>query len=89
MEFIGVLLTPGNAFLIFVYTQIISAFGYDGATKVQDATSQWGIRLATGLMPVIMIALGLFFLSKYPINKAEEDEIEAETISRHRSESPA
>lgn len=82
---IGVLLTPGNAFLVFVYTQIISAFGYDGTSKIQDVTAQLGIRLATGLVPVIMIALGLFFLAKYPIGKDEEDEIEAIMLTRHRT----
>ena len=81
---IGVLLTPGNAFLVFVYTQIIHYFGYDGATKVQSTSAQWGIRLATGLMPAIMIAIGLFFLWKYPLNKQKEDEIEAEMLERHR-----
>lgn len=80
---IGVLLTPGNAFLVFVYTQIISYFGYDGATKIQSANAQLGIRLATGLMPAIMIGLGLFFLAKYPINKDEEDRIEKEILARH------
>jgi len=30
-----------------------------------------------------MIALGLFFLSKYSINKDEEDEIETEMLTRH------
>ena len=82
---IGVLLTPGNAFLVFVYTQIISAFGYDGATKIQSATAQTGIRLATGLMPAIMIVLGLFFLFKFPLDKEKEDAIEEEILLRHRS----
>jgi Na+/melibiose symporter-like transporter len=80
---IGVLLTPGNAFLVFVYTQIISAFGYDGTTKLQSASAQLGIRLATGLTPAIMIALGLLFLSRYPIGKDIEDKIEAEMLTRH------
>jgi glycoside/pentoside/hexuronide:cation symporter, GPH family len=80
---IGVLLTPGNAVLVFVYTQIISAFGYDGATKLQSATAQWGIRIATGLMPAVMILLGLFFLSQYPIGKEKEDQIELDMLTRH------
>jgi hypothetical protein len=42
------------------------------------------IRLATGLMPVIMIALGQFFLSKFPLDKVKEDDIEDEMLSRHR-----
>ena len=83
---LGVLMTPGNAIYIFFYTQILSTFGYDGASKIQSASSQLGIRLATGLLPAAMILLGLFFFSKYPINKEKEDWIEAEMLAKHRSE---
>jgi len=83
---LGVLLTPSNAVLVFFYTQIISAFGYDGAIKVQDTSSQLGIRIATGLLPAAMILIGLFFFSKYPIDKKTEDWVEAETLARHGSE---
>ena len=81
----GVLMTPGTAIYVFLYTQIISVFGYDGATKVQSASSQLGIRLATGVLPALMIVLGLFFFSKYPIDKKTEDWVEAEMLSKHRS----
>lgn len=80
----GVLMTPGKAIYIFLYTQIISAFGYDGANKVQSVSSQWGIRLATGLLPAVMILIGLFFWSKYPLDKETEDWVEAQTLAKHR-----
>ncbi len=86
---LGVLLTPSNAVLVFFYTQIISAFGYDGTSKIQDATSQMGIRLATGLLPAVMILIGLFFFSKYPLDKKTEDWVEAETLARHGSSADA
>ena len=70
-------------FWYFFYTQIISVFGYDGASKVQDASSQWGIRIATGLLPAVLILIGMFFFSKYPIDKQTEDWVEVETLSRH------
>ena len=82
---IGVLMTPGTAIYVFLYTQIISSFGYDGASKVQSASSQLGIRLATGLLPAVRILLGLFFFSKYPIDKKMEDWVEAEMLAKHRS----
>jgi Na+/melibiose symporter-like transporter len=82
---IGVLMTPGNAIYIFFFTQIISAFGYDGASKVQDITSQWGIRLATGILPAVLILVGLYFFSKYPLDKETEDWVEAETLDKHRA----
>lgn len=82
---LGVLITPGKAIFIFLYTQIISAFGYDGASKVQDVMSQWGIRLATGLLPAVMILVGLFFWAKYPLDKETEDWVEAKTLAKHRS----
>lgn len=79
----GVLTTPSGAVIIFLYTQIISAFGYDGSSKVQSLTSQWGIRLATGVMPAVLLLIGLFFFSKYPIDKKTEDWVEAETLKKH------
>ena len=82
---LGVLMTPGNAIYIFLYTQIISAFGYDGSSKVQTVSSQWGIRLATGLLPAIMILIGMFFFSRYPIDKETEDWVEAEMLAKHRA----
>jgi len=33
-----------------------------------------------------MILIGLFFFSKYPIDKKTEDWVEAETLARHGSE---
>jgi Na+/melibiose symporter-like transporter len=60
--------------------------GYDGVSKVQDVTSQWGIRLATGLLPAVMILVGMFFWARYPIDKETEDRVEAETLARHRPE---
>ncbi len=81
----GVLMTPGKAIYVFLYTQIISAFGYDGTSKVQSVTSQWGIRLATGLLPAVMILIGLFFWAKYPLDKETEDWVEAKTLAKHRA----
>ena len=81
----GVLMTPSSAMIVFFYTQIISAFGYDGSSKIQSLSSQWGIRLATGLLPAVMIAIGMFFFSKYPIDKKTEDWVEAEMLAKHRS----
>ena len=85
----GVLMTPSSSVLIFFYTQIIAAFGYDGASKVQDLRAQWGIRIATGLLPVTMVLIGMFFFHRYPIDRETENEVEAEMLARHRPSSPA
>lgn len=79
----GVLTTPSGAMIIFFYTQILSAFGYNGTSKVQTAAAQWGIRLATGIMPAVLLLIGIFFLSKYPIDKKTEEWVEAETLKKH------
>lgn len=81
---LGVLMTPSSAIYVFFYTQILSAFGYNGASKVQDVTAQWGIRLATGLLPALMILVGMFFWSRYPLDKKMEDWVEAEMLAKHR-----
>lgn len=79
----GVLTTPSGAIYLFLFTNIISLFGYDGANKVQTTTSQWGIRLANGVLPALLLLIGLFFLSKYPLDKKTEDWVEEETLKKH------
>jgi hypothetical protein len=67
------------------FAPLLSAFGYNGAGKVQNLTSQWGIRLATGLLPAVMILVGVFFFARYPIDKETEDRVELEIFANHRS----
>jgi len=81
----GVLMTPSSALIVFFYTQIISAFGYDGSSKVQSLSSQWGIRMETGLLPAVMVAIGMIFFIKYPIDKKTEAWVEAEMLAKYRS----
>ena len=56
-------------------TNMVNESGYTRLQKIQ-------YMLATGLTP-IMIALGLLFLSRYPIGKDKENEIEKEMLERH------
>ncbi len=58
-----------------LFTSIISYFGYDGTAKVQSASAVRGIRVATGLVPLCAIMIGLVTIFFYPFDKKKEDEI--------------
>jgi len=59
----------------FVFSNILSGFGYDG--KAAEITEQavLGIRIGTCLVPIGFFILGLIPLLLFPINKKREDEL--------------
>lgn|GEM_PF-3454919 len=59
------------------FMQVIDIFGYDGMASVQSDSAVFGIRVATGLIPLAALFLGLIPLAIYPFNKRQEDEISA------------
>ncbi len=58
-----------------LFTSVISFFGYDGTAKIQSASAVWGIRIATGFVPLCMVLAGLIPMFFYPFDKKKEDEI--------------
>lgn len=58
-----------------VFTNIINAYGYDGSAAMQTEQAIWGIRVGTGLVPIIMGLIGLIPLLMFPINQKREVEI--------------
>ncbi len=60
-----------------VFINVIGAFGYDGLATTQSESAVFGIRLATGLIPLIAILIGLIPMAFYPFDKKKEEEISA------------
>lgn len=58
-----------------IYMAIISAYGYDQLAQTQDATAQFGIRLATAGVPIAFCILGAIALLFLPYSKAKEVEL--------------
>lgn len=68
-------ITAFAGFQTVVFTSVIAAFGYDGTLASQSANAVLGIRVATGLVPMVAVLLGLIPMYFYPFSKQKEDEI--------------
>lgn len=60
-----------------VFINVIGAFGYDGLAAAQSESAILGIRLATGLIPLAAVLIGLIPIAFYPFDKKKEEEISA------------
>lgn len=60
-----------------LFINIIGGFGYDGLAAVQSESAVLGIRIATGLIPLITVFIGLIPLALYPFDKEKEEQISA------------
>lgn len=59
----------------FAFLTVISVFGYDGLAQVQSDSAVLGIRVATALIPLAAVLLGLIAIFLYPFDKEEEAEL--------------
>lgn len=57
------------------FLTVIAVFGYDGLVQVQSGSAMLGVRIATAIIPLIAIMIGLIFISLYPFDKQKEDDI--------------
>lgn len=60
-----------------IFINVIGAFGYYGLAEAQSDSAVFGIRLATGLIPLMAIIIGLIPMFFYPFDKKKEEEISA------------
>lgn len=58
-----------------VFTNVISAFGYDGTLEAQTERAILGIRIGTSLVPIAFILIGLIPLLLFPIGRKREQEL--------------
>ncbi|MBQ0168004.1 MAG: MFS transporter [Treponema sp.] len=67
-----------------VFTNVISAYSYNGALEVQTAEAVTGIRIGAGLVPLIMCVVGLIPMLFFPIGRKKEQEL-SEFMDSRRS----
>lgn len=79
----AVFLIPAGSVSPLILSTLLSLSGYDGAVKMQTAAVTTAIRIGTGIVPAILLALGIFLIMKFPIDAKREKEIEAIIESRH------
>lgn len=68
------------------FMTIISLFGYQAGADIQSDSAILGIRIATALVPLASLLIGLIPMAFYPFNKKKEDEISAFSDRARRKE---
>jgi GPH family glycoside/pentoside/hexuronide:cation symporter len=65
---------------------LLEITGYVANAAQQPPGALWGLRIAMGPIPALMLCLGIFFASKYPLSRGEFSDLNAELEAR-RAES--
>jgi glycoside/pentoside/hexuronide:cation symporter, GPH family len=80
---IAILMLPAASMQPLILSVLLSAAGYIGDTKHQTAEVVQAIRYGTGLIPAVIIIIGIILLAMVPINHKRESEIQAGIKSKH------
>ena len=80
---LAIIMVPAASMQPLVLSTLLSAAGYIGDTKHQTAEVVQAIRFGTGLIPALILAVGIFLLIKFPINHKRELEIRAAMEEKH------
>src|SRR5699024_3672808 len=57
------------------FLTVISVFGYDGLVQMQSESAVLGIRIATALIPLSAVLIGVILIIIYPFDKKKEEKI--------------
>ncbi len=79
----AVILIPATSLQPLILSTLLSMSGYVGETKHQTAEVVQAIRYGTGLIPAAIMVIGIFLLTKLPIDHNRELEIQAEIEAIH------
>ena len=80
---IAILMLPATSMQPLILSVLLSAAGYIGDTKHQTAEVVQAIRYGTGLIPAVIIIIGIILLAMLPINHKRELEIQAAIEAKH------
>ena len=81
--FMSMLLLPAASVQPLVLSAVLSAAGYVGESKHQTAEVVQAIRYGTGIIPAVILLVGIFLLILVPINHKRELEIQAAIEVKH------
>jgi len=68
-----------------ILSALLSAAGYVGSSKQQTAEVVEAIRIGTGVIPAVILLIGIILLVMVPINHQRELEIQAAIEEKHSS----
>ena len=74
---------PASSLITFLFTIIISRFGYDSDLAVQTVQAQYGIRLGLSILSIAFLALTIAPLIWYPLHGRKLKEIKQELQMKH------
>jgi len=80
---IALLMAPASSAQPLILSVLLSAAGYIGETKHQTAEVVQAIRYGTGLIPALIIIIGIILLAMVPINHKREVEIQIAIEAKH------
>jgi Na+/melibiose symporter-like transporter len=76
-------MVPATSMQPLILSVLLSATGYIGDTKHQTAEVVQAIRYGTGIIPAVIIIIGIILLAMVPINHKRELEIQAAIEAKH------
>lgn len=79
----AIVMLPATSMQPLILSALLSAAGYIGETKHQTAEVVQAIRYGTGLIPAVIIIIGIILLAMLPINHKRELEIQAAMEAMH------
>jgi GPH family glycoside/pentoside/hexuronide:cation symporter len=81
--FIAMLMLPATSMQPLILSALLSAAGYVGTSKQQTAEVVQAIRIGTGVIPAVILIIGIILLAMVPINHKRELEIQAAIEAKH------
>ena len=79
----AVLMAPAASIQPLILSTLLSAAGYIGESKAQPEEVVRAIRVGTGIIPAVILAVGIVLLALLPINHQREKEIQAQIEAKH------
>ena len=79
----AIIMLPAASLQPLVLSTLLSAAGYIGETKHQTAEVVQAIRIGTGIIPALILLVGIILLARFPIDHKRELEIQAAIEEKH------
>ncbi len=80
---IAIIMLPATSMQPLILSALLSATGYIGDAKQQTPEVVQAIRYGTGLIPALILIVGIILLAMVPINHKRELEIQAGIEAKH------
>ncbi|WOO87630.1 MFS transporter [Mollicutes bacterium LVI A0039] len=71
----SLMIKPANGFRAMILGAVLSYFGYVGGAAAQTETALYGIRVASSIVPFIILILSVIVVLFLPYNRKRENEI--------------